>query len=188
MSPKKQHLALLKHETDMIRIHYSEFTQSFQKSFLNREQRNEANFNDLRFMAQNLFDFEDEYIESFESNTKRLLLEILQLQSYLDFGLLKTIIGACGTPEDIEKAEIYTEAFRQYAKRRIFECDVEILDKSLPENDTVIFVLDKSQSIGANDLKMNLAKLLGIKQQKIILHKMGEDTIKNMKVGKAKFH
>ncbi len=164
----------MQRDTEKIKIHYSHFSQSFKRSFLRREERNEVFFNDLSVVVQNLFDFEDKYIESFETDTRKLLLKILELQSYLNFDLLKAVIDDCGIPEDIEEAKKYTEAFTQYAKRRIFECDDEVLSKELPQHETVMFVLDINRPIRLIDVdifKEYLSELVGIQRYKIILHK-----------------
>ncbi len=179
-SPQNQYLAQLRRDTLKIKKHYSEFSNKFLKTFLSREERKEVEFDELYVAVQNLFDFEDEYMESFESNSKKLLLEILKLQSYLNFDLIQALICQCGTAKDIQNVEIYTEAFKQYAKRRIFECDVEVLGKELPGHETVMFVLDKKQSSRLKDVydfKENLCELLGIKPSKILLHEVGIGSI-----------
>ena len=173
--PKREYLAQLRFETREIKNHYVKFYTSFKKSYLNREKCNEVGFHDLSVVTQDLFDFDDEYIKSFESNTNKLLLEIIESQSYVNFDSLITIINAYGTKEDIEIAETYREAFKQYARRRIFECDAEVLGKELPGHETVMFILDKGPSfklMDVDDFKVNLCRLLGIKRHKIILHKI----------------
>ena len=48
--------------------------------------------------------------------------------------------------EDIEAAHKYTEAFAEYAKRRVFECDPDLICGELSGHGMVMFVLDKDQS------------------------------------------
>ena len=163
-----------------IKKHYSEFSNKFFKSFLSREACGEVEFGELHVAVQNLFDFEDEYIESFKSNSKKLLLEMLKIQSYLNFDLIQGLIYECGTVDDIENAELYTEAFRQYAKRRVFECDTEVLGNKLQGHETVMFVLDSKQSSRLKDVydfKENLCELLGIERSKIILHELESGSV-----------
>ena len=178
--PKEQFLAILKNKTKKIRQHYMEFSQRFKRSFLSREQSGEVEFGDLREVAQDAFDFDDECIESLQS--KGLLSKILSRQSYMNFDMLISIVAECGSAEDKTAAEKYTEAYRQYAKERTFESDSDLLGKdSLPGHDTIMFVLDKGQSfrlIDAYDFKVSLSEILGVKLHKIFLHQVEIGSIK----------
>ena len=168
-------MAQLELETENIKIKFSSLSQKFKKSFLARQKRKEVCFGDLSVAAQHLFDFTDEYIESLEQNTGSLLLKILKLQSYVNFGMLVAIIEDCGAPQDIERAQAYIDSFKEYAKGRIFQADAEVLSKEIPGHEVVMFILDENQPfrlINASNFKARLCKLLGINEHKIILHKV----------------
>ena len=167
--PERQRIALLKQETNNIKIKYAHFCKSFEESFLERAKHNQFFFEQVSTTAQTLFDFDNEFIESMHSSTEMLLVNILRQQSYVNFGMLTEFIEIRGTSEDIEMAKAYKEAFRQYVNGRIFELGHE----------TVMFLLDKtnqsiSRIIDVEDFKLMLRQLLDIKHQKIILHEVGQ--------------
>ena len=151
------------------------------KNFLKREKNGDADFNELFVAATNLFDFEDsEDLMAKANPSKNLLLQVLKRQSYMNFELLKALIAECGTEEDEEAAQKYSDAFAVYAKRRVFECDPDAVSSELPGHDMVMFVLDKNQSfklVDANDFRYHLSELLGMKYQKIIVHKFEPGSI-----------
>ena len=176
---RKQYLALLKRETKEIKIHYMKFSLNFRKSFTGRVSKGEADFSELSLAAEELFDFDESYSFISEQDVKELLAQILRRQSYMNFDLLRAVIEQCGTENDIKEAEKYIEAFRQYARRRIFECDPD-LSCELPGRDIVMFVLDKDQNfklIDAEDFKTDVCKMLGVKYHKLILHKFEPGSI-----------
>lgn len=173
-------MAQLQLETEEIKILFNDLFHKFKASFLKREEQNEIFFEDLGDAAQQLFDFKDECIDLLESNSRKLLSKIFRLQSYVNFDLLLSIIKACGTMEDKDEAERYKKAFKQYAERRTFESNSEILG-SIPEHKTVMFMLDKGQFpfrlINAYTFKAKLCKLLDIERYKIILHEIKHGSI-----------
>ena len=150
------------------------------KNFLKREKNGDADFNDLFFPATDLFEFENSDDLMCDSNSKKVFHQVLLRQSYMNFELLKALIAECGTEEDKEAAEKYSEAFAVYAKRRVFECDPDIVSSELPGHDMVMFVLDKDHNFkvgNAFDFRSCLSEMLGMKYQKIIVHKFEPGSI-----------
>ena len=178
---REEYFAQLKNQTKKIKIHFVNFSISFKKNFLKREKNGDADSDELFFTATNLFEFENSDDLMFEADrSKKVLHEVLFRQSYMNFELLKALIAECGTEEDKEAAQKYSDAFAVYAKRRVFECDPDVVSRELPGHDMVMFVLDKDQSfklVDANDFRYHLSELLGMKYQKIIVHKFEPGSI-----------
>ena len=182
---RKMYRALLKRETDKIRMKYSSFSQSFKTNFLEREESGEVNFDDLYSCAVDVFDFSNHEYLLQNRNCKQLLQKLLLQQSYVNFDKLKHLIIMCGTKKDKEEAEKYIEEYKHYAKQRVFECDPDLISSEpvrdervvfvsdeLPGHDKIMFVLDKDHSfriIDADDFKVTLCEMLGMSYHEMIL-------------------
>ena len=158
----------LKCETMRINTLYSNFIQSFVKSFLGREED---------ILSQQSLGFA---MESFQCGPNELLLKISENQSYIEYDLIKAIVKACGTQEDIKSIEAYTEAFNQYARRSLCTYDLGMYGKPLPSCDTVWFKLDRDQNfrlVDVNDFKALFCKFAGISQIEARLLKLEKGSV-----------
>ena len=168
---RKLHLALLKEKTEEIKSYYYDVYHSFMKSLLRREEKGEVIFNNIYIYAKELFEF----VSSGPfTHSEQLLHEISSGQSYMNFDLLKAFIEQCGSEEDVEQMQKYSEAFAKYVKQRIFEYEPDLIGSELLRHETVMFLLDSDQSFMATDpiaFRLSLSKMLGMKYQQIILHK-----------------
>lgn len=174
-SPQYQYEARLRRDTRKMRELYSGISDGFLKSFLFREKNEEVDFDELYVAVQDLFDFDEEDFKSFGNDSRKLLLSILKMQSYLNFEVLHSLIKRCGTQEDKENAESYKVAFRKYAERRTFECDKEVLGKEIPGHDNVMFVLGKNQKTKLKDIYEFIdfiCEILKIERHKIHLFEL----------------
>ena len=56
--------------------------------------------------------------------------------SFFNYGIIEKLIGWFGTPEDKERLETYTENFKRFCKRRIFECPPDIFGHTVDKGKT----------------------------------------------------
>ena len=170
----KMFLEELKAETQEIKTHYSHVINSFSESFLRRERKGDVTFDDIKLPVIEIFVFGPSHPFNF-TNSKQLIKEIRCRQSYMNFDLLKALIKQCGSRKDLKQMQNFSEAFTNYAKRRILQCEPDLIDSELPDHETVVFVLDSDQSFMATDafeFRFALSKVLGMKYQQIILGKV----------------
>ena len=141
----KMHRALLKRQTDKIRMKYSSLKNSFLKHFLEREKSGDVNFNKLYSCAIDVFDLEDhEYMKFKEDrNCEQLMMKLFEQQNYVNFDKLTHLITQCGTQKDEASAQKYTEDYKHYAKQRVFDYDPDLISTESISNDRVVFASDE---------------------------------------------
>lgn len=165
------HLARLKEKTKAIKLYYNNVCDSFTNSFLEREEKGDAEFEKFYLAAMELFEFENNkpFI-----NSQQLLDEIRMRQSYMNFDLIKAVIEKCGTENDCEQIQKYSDAFEEYVKQRMFECEPDLISSEPLGHENVVFVLDRDQSFKTTDalsFRLKISTILGIKYQHVLLHK-----------------
>ena len=170
------YVAMLRDETNEITSHFLTLFEDFWESFMNRENPNRE-FNRL-FRASAIFAFDKATMNEIKKNkdSEQLLQLISDHQSYMNFNFfVKDIIGKIGTAEDKEKAQDYVEAFKRYAKCRVYECGQNFSPGDIKTHCKVVFVIDSNQPVHEinelNDFKLFLSKLLDIKPANILIHR-----------------
>ena len=171
-------LGLLEMKTEEIKIQYFSFSRGFKNNFLQREQKGDTTFQTLYCSAVDLFKFKDNDKEKMlqDCDSNDLLEKVFFQQSYTNCDLLKVLVNECGTDEDRTEAKQYTEAFNDYVKQRMFECDPDLEAGNLPGHDEVMFVLDRDHEgfkLGdAGKFRLVLSKMLGIDYLRIKIRKV----------------
>lgn len=172
--------ARLEEDTERIIICYNDSSRMFKESYLSHNKCEKDRFEKLCKSVDSLF--HDLDAKSFKC-TENLLHEIIRCQqSYVNFGTLVALIRECGTKEDVKNFELYVEAYKTYAKRRIFECSREALGKEIQGHETMMFILDERQSlrlISAHRFILKLCDLLEskVKPHQIMLHRVGCNSV-----------
>ena len=60
--------------------------------------------------------------------------------SFFNYGIIEKIVGWFGTQEDKERLEAYTEHFKRFCKRRLFECPPDIFGHAVNKGKTNLVV------------------------------------------------
>ena len=162
--PRKDLSGRLKVQTRDIKSHYSSFSFSLMTSVIERIERGEVKFSELSLVVKDFFhDLTDADPLLSGCCTKDLFGEIRGRQSYVNFNVLQAVARECGTEEDKKGMEIYEEAFFDYAKKRTFQCDPELLGQEITGYKIVMFVLDKDHEyklMDAYEFKAIISKWL----------------------------
>ena len=162
--PRKVLSGQLRVRTRDIKAHYSYFSFRLMNSVVERTEKGDITFYGLVLVVQDFFhDLHDTHPLLSKCCTKDLFCEIRRRQSYVNFDVLQAVALQCGTEEDKKDMEIYKEVFFDYAKKRTFRCDAELLGQEITGYKTAMFVLDRDHEyklMDAYEFKAIISKLL----------------------------
>lgn len=120
-----------------------------------------------------------------QAKTAEKVFHILRdYHSFFNYGVIESIIGWFGTPDNKKRLEAYKEHFKGFCKRRTFECPSDIFGHYADKGKSKLVVklqgaMDPSLT-NVTDLRYTLSDILEVKPDTLFLYRIKEGCVELM--------